>query len=63
MPKTPHAVEIQNDFGTVRWTAEKERAFLQLQKDAWTLQMTVGEFADLLAHSDRECPKCKAGEH
>jgi len=61
--KTPHAIKIKNDFGTVRWTPEKEKAFVEFLNDAWTLQMTPGEFAEMLANSQRECHKCLSGQH
>lgn len=61
--KQPHNVEIQNDFGTVVWDEEHEQALKLLEHAAWTLQMTIGEFTDMLIASDRECPKCKAGLH
>ena len=58
-----HNVKIQNDFGTVEWTAEHEAALQLLNDGAWTLQMTPAEFIAVLNDSDRECPKCKQGIH
>lgn len=58
-----HQVEIANDFGVVKWTPQHEAAFLLLADAAHTLEMTVGELADILANSERECPQCKAGKH
>lgn len=63
MKKHKHALKITTDFGTVIWDERRELAFRQFLEDAWTLQMTVGEFADMLEHSDRECPKCKGRPH
>lgn len=63
MSKHKHGLKIKNDFGTVVWDEGKELAFRLLIEDAWTLQMTPGEFANMLAESDRQCPKCKAGKH
>lgn len=61
--KNTHHVEIKNDYGTVKWTDEHERALLLLADGADTLQMTLPEFVDILIHGDRQCPQCKEGLH
>lgn len=61
--KTRHALRVKNDFGTVVWDEAHERAFNLMQEAAWTLQMTDGEFMEMMSYSDRVCPKCRDGVH
>ena len=49
---------VMNDFGKVEWTPEHEAALLLMNEAAYILQMTVGEFADMMIGEDRECPCC-----
>lgn len=61
--QSQHDVKIQNDYGTVTWTEKHEEAFRLLNEGAWTLQMTLSEFVEMLSESDRQCPKCRDGVH
>lgn len=61
--KTKHALRVKNDFGTVVWDETHEEAFNLMREAAWALQMTDGEFMEMMSETDRVCPKCRQGKH
>ena len=57
------SIKIENDFGCVDWTPEHELALELMCYSADILEMTPGEFVDMMRFEDRVCPLCQADSH
>ena len=49
---------LATDFGSVELTPELREAFYLLMDAAFTLQLSLGELAEILASAPEECPCC-----
>lgn len=53
-------LKIANDFGSVDLTPELRHCIAEVASAAAVLQMTIGEFAEILVEAPTECPCCVA---